>query len=194
MNKLILGSLSPRRAELIKKISGWTARIVAPNIIETIIKDETALQNVSRLAMIKAQNVFDALQNEIDEETVVLGCDTIVVIGGKILGKPKSEQDAIEMFKLLENNVHYVYTAVCFISKTKKIEKIGKTSVTFGALNDKIVYNYIKAGNSYDKAGGYGLQDSSIASMIVSVEGDKDNVIGLPTKLIAQTLSEHFSK
>lgn len=192
MKKLILGSLSPRRAELIKQISGYDISIMGSCVQERIEPSKSALQNVSRLAMEKAQDVFDRVKNSIENDTFVLGVDTIVVVDDEILGKPQTKDEAIAMFKKLENKQHFVYTAVCFISKEKKIQEVGKTGVTFGALNDKIVYNYIKAGNSYDKAGGYGLQDFEIQAMITHIDGEIDNVIGLPVKLVGNILKENF--
>lgn len=195
MKNIILASGSPRRAELIKKISGVKVDIVIPNVCEDFYPEFSIEENIIRVCCLKAQQVKSNKQVALSlqkDDAIILACDTVVVCDGKVLGKPKDNNDALEMFKMLENRTHTVITGVCFVNNSKKIKKVEKTAVTFGALNYKIVYNYIETNNSCDKAGGYGIQDKEIESMIYKVDGSLDNVIGLPTELVETILKEYF--
>ena len=182
--KVYLASASPRRAELIKKIPWLTATVFPSNACEPPFSGGDPVEYAMKLACIKATDVFAKTGG------VVIGADTVVAIDGKVLGKPADAEDAERMFKLLCERTHDVITGYCVVDKDKKIENFAKTYVTFGAFIDKIVYNYINSGAPYDKAGGYGLQDSQLASIIKKVDGDRDNVIGLPVKSLEKTLEE----
>lgn len=138
------------------------------------------------LARIKAEDVLKTTGG------VVIGADTVVAVDGKVLGKPIDAADAERMFRLLCGRTHEVVTGYCVASLQKNRSNFQKTYVTFGAFIDKIVYNYINSGAPFDKAGGYGLQDPQLASLITEVTGDKDNVIGLPVAALEKTLKEFF--
>lgn len=186
-SEIILASASPRRRELVKKIDGFSF-ITEPSFAEEDCGSLTRPEDVAVfLAEKKAQEVFSR------KGGLVLGADTIVVSpSGEILGKPKDAESAENMFVSLCGATHTVITGVCLICAEKKIAKFEKTYVTFGAFNAEIVYNYIKSGNAYDKAGGYGIQDSALSPLIKRVDGDVDNVIGLPVGLVKEMLKELF--
>ncbi len=186
-SEIILASNSPRRRELVKKIDGFSFT-AKPSFADEDYGELTAAEDVTVfLAEKKAAEVFSRFGG------LVLGADTVVVSpSGEILGKPKDEKQAENMFEMLCGGTHSVVTGVCLMSKAKKISKFEKTYVTFGAFDGKIVYNYIKSGNAYDKAGGYGIQDAELRPLIKRVDGDLDNVIGLPVSLVKEMLKESF--
>ena len=186
-SEIILASASPRRRELVKKIDGFSFT-VEPSFAKENYGSLSLPEDITMfLAAKKAQEVFERRGG------LVLGADTVVATeDGKILGKPENFEQAEEMFRLLCGKTHTVVTGICLYSKEKKITKFEKTYVTFGAFNAEIVYNYIKSGNAYDKAGGYGIQDESLKPLIKRVDGDFDNVIGLPVRLVKEILKENF--
>jgi septum formation protein len=200
LRKVVLASGSPRRAELIKNalkgFKGVGLEIVLPIADETAEKSEAPENYCLRMAVKKSEDVFFRLFSDTNG-VVVVGCDTVAALNGKIYGKPKSKTEAVENFKRFSGNTHEVITAVCFTyadtendKKIKRIDFLEKTFVTFGAFNEEIVYNYVEKGMSAGKAGGYGLQDAELAPIIVSVLGDKDGVIGLPVKRVREILNK----
>ena len=193
LKNLILASASPRRAELIKKvqerIGGLRVSIEPSKVEETVLEGELPETYAVRIAAEKAEEVYSRFGGGF----TVLGCDTAVALDGKIFGKPRDGKDAERTFRLLCGRTHEVITGICLIfggEKPKKMTEFEKTYVTFGAFDAEIVYNYIQSGLGADKAGGYGLQDAALAPLILSVEGDRDNVIGLPVGRVARILSE----
>lgn len=181
--KLILASASPRRAELVKKLEGWDV-VVRPSFAKEAEEAGSPEETAALNARLKAEEVASRFPNE-----TVLGADTIVTIDGRILGKPKTEADAFNMLKMLSGRTHAVITALCVINHGKKIENHEKTLVTFSAFDENLVYNYIKSGSPFDKAGGYGIQDEAFSPLVKAVDGDIDNVIGLPVGLLRKMLS-----
>jgi septum formation protein len=164
-----------------------------------ILKDgEPPADAVMRLAELKAESVYSRLVSmgaaEADENggILVLGADTLVFLDGAPLGKPRDRADAAATLKSLCGRVHEVYTGVCFVFAGKKLKIYEKTYVAFGAFDDKIVYNYIESGKPFDKAGGYGVQDAEIRPLIKGIDGDADNVIGLPVAAVLKILKEKF--
>ena len=147
---------------------------------------------VESLSKQKADEVFS---KEGNEETIVLGADTVVAYGKKVLGKPKSEAEAFEMLKMLSWRSHCVYTGVCFIyykdGKKKYLNRSAKTRVKFNKLSDEWIKDYIKSGSPMDKAGAYGIQDGGL---VKTIRGSFTNVVGLPVelckKLYAKILKE----
>lgn len=125
-------------------------------------------------------------------ELPVLAFDTVVGLDGRVFGKPKSADEAIAMFKALCGRTHEVITAVFLCVNGKIIEKTQKTFVTFGAFDRELVYNYVASGAPFDKAGGYNIDDAEIKPLIVRVEGDYDNVVGLPVKLTEKLIEENL--
>ncbi len=186
-SEIILASRSPRRRELVKKIDGFSFKAEPSFADESCGEDLSPEELTVLLAERKAAEVFLRVGG------LVLGADTVVVApNGEILGKPADAADAERMFRLLCGKTHGVVTGVCLMSERKKVAKFEKTYVTFGAFDEKIVYNYIKSGNAYDKAGGYGIQDVELKPLIERVDGDVDNVIGLPISLLQEMLKENF--
>lgn len=183
---VVLASASPRRAELIRKIP-WLRATVFPSLAP---ERRYAGGDPARYAVETArQKAADVLSRT---GGTVIGADTVVAADGLVLGKPTDERDAERMFRLLCGRTHEVVTGYCVAREDKIAENAVKTYVTFGDFRPEIVYAYIRTGASMDKAGGYGLQDRLLAPLIQKVEGDRDNVVGLPVAALRKTLEEFF--
>ena len=179
--KFILASASERRKDLLSRIvSNFEVKI--SNFDEEKVEVSTNIENyVKTLAEGKAKDV--ALN--CDNDSIIIGADTIVVIGDNILGKPKDKNHAFEMLKLLSNNVHRVYSGVAVINNQKNIMKSEclYTEVYFSEISDDEIWRYIESGECLDKAGAYGIQgyDGVFAEKI---NGCYYNVVGLPLNLL----------
>lgn len=181
---LILASKSPRRKELLEQL-GFQFELESADIDESVKFAETPLEYVERLACEKAQ----AIAKKQDKSTIVIGSDTCVVSGNKILGQPKNKQEAISQLLSLSNNTHYVLTsvAVCCDEKIKSI--VVRTEVTFKTLTLNEIERYWDSGEPQDKAGSYGIQ--GIAGQFVRhINGSYSAVVGLPLFETAQLLAE----
>ncbi len=184
--KLILASASPRRRELIKALSLDVE--VIPSDVDEKVSADSAEALVTELARIKARSVFEKTGE------LTLGADTVVEVDGEILGKPRTAAEAEEMFGKLCGRTHRVLTGFCLIWQGGEVVDREITHVTFKEYDKKIVGSYIASGAPFDKAGGYGIQDGALAPLIASVNGDLDNVIGLPVQRIGKILKEKFGK
>ena len=184
--KITLASASPRRRELIAKIKNLTVEILPSGADESLVAASSPRELAENLARIKAQSVFNA------HGGIVLGADTIVTIDGKVLGKPKTEAEACEFLRLLSGRTHEVITGIAIINKEKTIVKSEVAHVTFRKITECEITDYVSHGSPMDKAGGYGIQDAEVMAFTESVDGDKDNVIGLPVALVKKTLEENF--
>lgn len=179
--KIILASNSPRRRELLS--SNGVNFTVIPSDFEESENESLSPENyVEFLAHGKAKSVFEK------HGGTVIGADTVVVLDGKILGKPKDYQDAVSMLTALSNKTHEVITGYAVISDNKTVVGHEKTFVTFNELPLNLIINYVNGGSPMDKAGAYGIQDNF--PLVKSIVGDYDNVVGLPTKKILKILSE----
>ena len=181
-NPLILASASPRRRRLLEQI-GLPFRIITSNIREGNVRnrpDRTALQ----LARTKAEAVCgDTIRHWI------LGADTLVVIGGRALGKPTGQEEAHAMLRLLAGREHEVLTAFCLLdpSGTAAHEELVKTRVWMKPLNDEEMADYIATGEPFGKAGGYAIQGIG-AFMVEAISGSYSNVVGLPVCAVVKAL------
>lgn len=174
--KLVLASKSPRRSEILKNAGiDFTVRVAYAD--ETIPDGTKPEDAVVFLAARKAM----AVPRENDE--VILGADTVVVLDGNILGKPKDKDDAFNMIKSLSGRVHSVFTGVCAIGDGISLTFAEETKVEFYPLSDKEIYDYINTNEPYDKAGAYGIQGLA-SKFIRGIEGDYFNVVGLPVSSI----------
>ncbi len=179
---LILASASPRRKELIRRLPVHVK--VIPSSVEEVADRSDPRAYVVKLASLKAHDVFDK------NGGVVLGADTVVVLDGEILEKPRTIAEADEMFKKLCGRTHKVLTGICIVSEDREIVDAEETLVTFGEYDEKLISAYILSGAPFDKAGGYGIQDSAIKKLITKVEGDFDNVIGLPVAKVGELIKQ----
>ena len=120
----------------------------------------------------------------------VIGADTVVALDGKIYGKPRSEDEAREYLKELCGKTHDVVTGIAVVWKGGEIKTHETTRVTLAPYDEKAVGAYVATGSPMDKAGAYGIQDEAFAPLKESVDGDLNNVIGLPVDLLAKILKE----
>lgn len=186
MSKIILASSSPRRKELMKLITEDFE--IIPSNEEEIIPENTPAVRVSEyLAKIKARSV-----SSIYPEKIVIGADTTVILDEKVLGKPKDEKDAFLMLKNLSGKTHLVTTGVCVKDSKREISFTEVSKVTFRTLSDNEISEYIKTKEPMDKAGAYAIQGKGKA-FVNDVEGDFDNIVGLPVKRLKGVLLEFGS-
>lgn len=187
MNKLILASASQRRKELLQQI-GVYFNCMPMDIDETSLPGEDAQAYVLRLA---EQKALAALPNS--NGLPVLGSDTCVLLDGEIMGKPDTEQDAIDMLRRLSGRDHLVKTAVALCcekdSKVQLCSEVVETQVCFAELGDAQIVNYVKTGESMDKAGAYGIQGRA-AVFVSCINGSYSNVVGLPLAETARMLEK----
>lgn len=181
--ELILASNSPRRKEILKA-AGYAFTVIPSDYAENDEKDpvSTAIDNAKG----KAEDVFSRLKNK--KGKIVLGADTVVFFGGEILGKPASEEDAINTLKRLSGKVHRVVTGYALAGERGVKTGYDVSEVTFNDLSDELIREYVKSGSPMDKAGSYGLQDGF--PIVKSFKGDKNNIIGLPLYKIEEDLNE----
>ena len=173
---LVLASASPRRQELLRN-AGITFEVQPADIPEDPLPGEAAKACAERLAREKALAV--ARQRPHD---VVLGADTVVVVAGQLLGKPSDAADAPRMLRMLSGREHQVITGVCLVVSGQPSVASETTLVTVSEITDKEIADYVASGEPMDKAGAYAIQ--GIASRwIPRIEGDYNNVVGLPVAL-----------
>jgi septum formation protein len=171
--KVVLASASPRRRELLNLI-GIAHEVRPANLDETKRPRETPRRHAERLARDKASAIAQR-----DPDLITIGADTIVVIDGKVLGKPVDKADAARMLAMLSGRKHTVITAVA-ASRGKKLRSaVEEVKVKFRRLTDDEIDAYIATGEPMDKAGAYGIQGFG-ATIVERVEGDYFAVMGLP--------------
>ena len=188
-SKIILASGSPRRKELLLQI-GIVPEIIVSHVEEKITSDVPA-EVVMSLAEQKAVDV----EKEMPKGTVILGSDTVVAADGKILGKPKSHEEAYEMIRRLAGRSHQVYTGVCLVKKGPEGEAdtvvsfYDETDVNVSPMTEKEIREYADSEEPMDKAGSYAVQ-GFFARYIDGLKGSYANVMGLPVHLVYQELKK----
>lgn len=174
--KLVLGSESPRRKELLQTL-GYSFRTLKPNADETVPSSMEIEKVPAYLAELKAE----ILMNELESDETIICADTIVVLQNSIIGKPKDYEEAFSTLKLLSGNTHHVLTGVNIRNQKKSFTFVSKTDVTFATLTTEQIDYYIREFNPYDKAGSYGIQDWIGVTAVRTINGSYTNVMGLPT-------------
>ena len=185
--EIILASASPRRREILKNTK-LKFEVQKSDIEEVFLENESPESMVVRLAYEKA---FDVAENNRDK--LVIGADTIVVLGDEVLGKPKDEEEAFDMIQKLSNKTHRVITGISLIHLKKGIvvNDYQISYVTFKDLSEDSIKDYINTKESLDKAGGYGIQGYG-ALLVDSIQGDYFNIVGLPISRLSDLLKGHF--
>jgi nucleoside triphosphate pyrophosphatase len=174
---LILASASPRRAELLRS-AGIIFTVEPAHVPEQPMADEPPLEYAKRLAHDKARAIFTR-----DSDNVVLGADTIVVVDEHLLEKPRDDEDAARMLRLLSGRPHQVITGVCLVAPSFERTEAEITEVRFSALTDQEIAGYVATREPMDKAGAYAIQ--GIASRWVErIDGCYFNVVGLPVQRV----------
>jgi len=173
---IYLASKSPRRRKLLKQMN-LKFKSFHVEMDEIIDKGKSPIDNVKRLALEKL-----LLAKKIINKGIIITADTIVVLDGEVIGKPKNFIEASTILKKLSGRTHHVYTGFSVFNsqKNKTITACEKTSVTFRHLNIKEIEDYIATGSPMDKAGAYGIQDDFGAVFISKINGCYYNVVGLP--------------
>jgi septum formation protein len=185
--QLVLASTSPRRAEILRTV-GWPFKASPVDIDESREAGEDAVSYVERLARAKAE--AGAARSSAG---LVLGADTVVLIDREILGKPRDEEDARRMLRLLSGREHEVLTAVALIdahAESKVAHEI--TGVKFARMSEDEISWYVSTGEPMDKAGAYAIQGQG-ARFIEGIKGDYFNVVGLPVRLVYRLVSANRS-
>ena len=182
MKQLILASASPRRRELLG-LFGIPFTVRAADIDETMDFSQPAYDEVARVSCCKALAV------ERGPEDVVIAADTIVVCGGRVLGKPHSREEAIEMLNLLSGREHQVMTGCTVLCDDRRETFTEVTTLHFRPLSDGEIRRYVDSGEPMDKAGAYGIQGGA-ALVCTGIQGDYYNVMGLPVCRLGMVLRQ----
>ncbi len=189
--EIILASASPRRKKLLSALFS-EFRVVPSDIREMVPRHMPVDKCPEYLAGMKAESV--ARENP---KALVIGCDTSVIIDGKMLNKPRSTADARMMMQLLSGKTHQVITGCCLYYMGKSITFSEVTGVEFYKLTEEEIEQYVNTTEPYDKAGGYGIQNKG-AFFIKGIKGDYYNVVGLPLARLKREvdifLSQDFSE
>ena len=183
--KVFLASKSPRRRELLAGM-GVDFEILKTDVEETYDPSWTPEQIVMHLSKLKLSPIDMA---QYDPDTIFIACDTIVVVDGQIIGKPKDEADAERMLNMLSGYTHTVYSGLTVATPQKQLTDFRATEVVFDTLTDDMIQYYIKTYQPFDKAGSYGVQEWIGYVGIREVRGSYYNVMGLPTRLLWQMLT-----
>lgn len=192
---LVLASASPRRRALLDAM-GLVHEVEPADVDETPRPGEDAAALVCRLAEAKARTVLDRRIAAVTEPTgldgpEVLAADTVVVLDGRVMGKPLDADEAVAMLRALSGRTHEVLTGVAVARPvddgTGVDVAVERTSVTFSTLTDAEILAYVATGEPLDKAGAYGIQGRA-GAFVAGIEGSHDNVVGLPTARVAALL------
>ena len=185
LEHLVLASSSPRRAEILRAV-GWPFEAEAAGTDEGRREGEDVIEYVERLACEKAEAIAERRLFGL-----VLGADTVVAVGGQILGKPADDADARRMLKLLSGRWHDVLTGIALVrAETKEVLVAHEqTRVRFAEMTDAEINWYVSTGETADKAGAYAVQGRA-SLFIEEIEGDYWNVVGLPVRLVYKLAGE----
>jgi septum formation protein len=184
--KLILASASPRRAEILRG-AGLQFSVLSSAVDETPIPGEAPQDMVRRLALAKAELVAARALGP----ATVIAADTIVVLEGSILGKPRTSEDARQMLEKLSGRTHSVMTGVALIRlpDVERREFVETTQVHFASVSNEEILKYLASGEAFDKAGAYAIQGLG-GRYVPRIDGCYFNVVGLPLSRLCKELAE----
>jgi len=181
--RLVLASSSPRRADLLTA-AGFRFAVAPVHLDERQLPGEIPEAYVERLAQAKAAVATQATQG-----AIVLGADTIVVIRGRMLGKPVDSADAEGMLRLLSGRTHEVLTGICLRMGARSLVHVEPSRVRMASLSDAEIAWYVQSGEPMGKAGGYAVQGLA-SRFIEGIDGSYSNVVGLPVASLYNLLKE----
>ncbi len=193
--RLILASGSPRRAELLRA-AGFAFEVVVPDVDETRRDGEQAEEYVRRVSQDKSSVALRCLRTDDGDASqtdgrrnaeVIVAADTVVVVDGDILGKPRDDSDAASMLRRLSGRWHEVMTGVSVRAGSRETGSVAVTRVQFAELTDTDIDWYVTSGETVDKAGAYAIQGLG-SRFIPRIEGSYANVVGLPISLVQELL------
>ena len=183
MKRFIVASASPRRREILNN-AGYSFEVIPSDADENIPETMSCEDAVCELSRRKALAVLEK-----NKDAVVFGCDTVVALDGKILGKPKDDEDAKRMLRMLSGRVHSVSTGVCVADDNHCEVFCNTTKVEFYPLSEETIESYVSTGECSDKAGAYGIQGFG-SVLVKKIDGDYFSVMGLPVSETARVLKE----
>ena len=195
MKKIILASNSPRRKELLEK-HGIEFSVTVSKADENIKDYNSASDFAVKASLAKAEAVLNKIKANKDflkNDYIIIAADTVVTLNNIIYGKPKNKDDAFKILSELSGKTHYVITGVTIIKNIKKENNLktytffDKTEITFKNISFKEIDEYIKTGEPFDKAGAYAIQGKA-AKFVESINGDFENVVGLPVYKVLKFL------
>ncbi len=194
ISQLVLASSSPRRKELVASLGlSLPVYILSSDADESVPSDWAPAHIVEQLALRKAHATAAILKERREENhSLVVGADTIVVVDGRVLGKPKDREDALSMLRSLQGREHEVYTGVaCVVAETGAETSAHRmTKVYMKPMQDEVLKRYIATGEPDDKAGAYGIQGLG-ATLVEKIDGCYFNVVGLPVSLLSDMLAHY---
>ncbi len=184
IKNVILASKSPRRLELLTML-GFEVKTIVSHVDESRISADSPAELAKKLAHVKAEAVLGEIN---DPSLPVIAADTLVEIDGRILGKPKDREDALDMLKALSGNVHLVHTGISVIYGNKEINITDTSKVYFRQILNSELTEYVDSGAPYDKAGAYGIQGTA-GAFVERIEGDFFSIMGLPICAVTKALN-----
>lgn len=189
MKKIILASQSPRRKQLLEQAE-LAFEIKTAHADEHYPAGMAPEQVPLFIAANKARAVLETLPEEEGRETIIIAADTVVVLEGRIIGKPEDEEDARSILKDLSGKVHHVITGVVLLSGTESVAITEATEVHFHTLSAEQIAHYVQRYRPMDKAGAYAIQEWIGLVGIRKIDGDFYNVMGLPVNKVLQALPD----
>lgn len=183
--RIVLASGSPRRQKILSDI-GFKFEVAPQEVREEIIPDESPVDHVRRLSREKAEAAAPYFKDHL-----IIGADTIVVLGDTILGKPETADDARRMLRELSGRTHTVFTGLTLLIPFEGLSRFDYDSsqVTFNDLSPEEIESYISSGEPMDKAGAYGIQGMG-SFLVARLSGELDTVIGFPARLFGKMLED----
>ena len=183
--RLVLASASPRRRELLKQL-GRPFQVIAPDADESLPEGASPARAAEELATRKAESVAALLH-----EGLVLGADTLVAAGARIVGKPRDRAHAIEILEMLNRQRHFVITGICLIDVRSRRRRVAseRTAVVMRSMTRAQIEAYVDSGEAMGKAGAYAIQETG-DRFVELVEGSLSNVVGLPMERVRQLIDE----
>ncbi len=189
---IVLASASPRRKEILESL-GVPFRIVVSDAEENASPTLSPERFVKETARQKCEAVLDLLRGEgtLSDNTLVIACDTVVVYGGYIIGKPKDEAHAILTLGMLSDSWHAVYSGLAVYDKGRIVTRAARTDVKFRELSEEEIARYVESGEPMGKAGSYAIQMKG-AAFVDRIEGDYYNIVGLPVAELLALLRQEL--
>ena len=184
MKKLVLASASPRRREILSSL-------LVPFEVRVSNADENIDTCVDVYDIPKLLAERKALNVDMDENEIIIGCDTVVIYNNEIFGKPKNRENSIKMLEIFSGKSHDVVSGICVRTKEKIYSESQKTTVYFKHLSPKEILHYVDAQKPFDKAGAYGIQEMA-GAFVEKIDGDFYNVVGLPICRLCEILEKEF--
>ena len=192
ISDIILASSSPRRKEILETV-GVSFRVVTSEADESVPEALAPDGVVCEIAGRKCEAVLERLKREggLQDKTLVIACDTVVVYEGMVIGKPLDEAHAILTLGVLSDSWHSVYSGLAVYYKGRTVTRAARTDVKFRELSEREIMAYAQSGEPMGKAGSYAIQMKG-ASFVERIEGEFNNVVGLPLVTLLALLREKF--